>query len=113
MQPAGRVCLVVGAGSGIGRAAARRWEAAGGIVAAVDVNEAGLAETAQGLPGIHVKWLDVTDAEAVSAAVKDIEAQLGPIERVYNGAAIQPTGLLVEQDVQEIHRVMQVNYGGW
>jgi short-subunit dehydrogenase len=59
-----------------------------------------------------VRWLDVTDADAVSAAVKEIEAQLGPIERVYNGAAIQPTGLLLEQDVQEIHRVMQVNYGG-
>jgi len=112
MQPAGRVCFVVGAGSGIGRAAARRWAAAGWTVAAADVDEAGLVETAEGLRGIQVRWLDVTDAEAVSAAVKDIEAQLGPIERVYNGAAIQPTGLLLEQDVQEIHRVMQVNYGG-
>ena len=85
---------MVGAGSGIGRAAARRWAAAGWTVAAADVDEAGLAETAKGLPGIHARWLDVTDAEAVAAAVKDIEAQLGPIERVYNGAAIQPTGLL-------------------
>ena len=112
MQRAGRVCFVVGAGSGIGRAAARRWAAAGGVVAAVDVNEAGLAETAEGRPGIHVRWLDVTDAEAVAAAVKEIEAQLGPIERVYSCAAIQPTARLLEQDVQEIHRVMQVNYGG-
>lgn len=112
MQPEGRVCFAVGAASGIGRAAARRWAAAGGIVAAVDVNEEGLAETAQGMPGIQVRWLDVTDPEAVALAVKEIESRLGPIERVYNGAAIQPTSLLLEQDVGEIHRVMQNNYGG-
>jgi NAD(P)-dependent dehydrogenase (short-subunit alcohol dehydrogenase family) len=112
MQRAGRGCLVVGAASGIGRVAARRWAAAGGSVAAVDVNDAGLAATARGLPGIHTRWLDVTDANAVAAAVKEIESQLGPIECVYNGAAIQPTSLLLEQDVQEIHRVMQNNYGG-
>lgn len=112
MQQAARVALVAGAGSGIGRAAARRWADAGFTVAAADTDEAGLAETAAGRSGIHTRWLDVTDYEAVAAAVKEIETELGPIERVYNGAAIQPTGLLVEQDVREIHRVMQVNYGG-
>jgi NAD(P)-dependent dehydrogenase (short-subunit alcohol dehydrogenase family) len=81
-------------------------------VAAADIDAAGLAETARGLPGIHPWRLDVTDAEAVAVAVKDIEARLGPIERVYNGAAIQPSGLLLEQDIHEIHRVMEVNYGG-
>jgi NAD(P)-dependent dehydrogenase (short-subunit alcohol dehydrogenase family) len=108
----GRLIFVAGAASGMGRLAARRWAEAGGVVAAADVDEAGLAETARGLPGIHTRWLDVTDAEAVAAAVKDVEAQLGPIERVYNGAAIQPTGLLAQQDAAEVWRVMQTNYGG-
>ncbi len=112
MLATGKLIFVAGAASGIGRAAARHWAAAGGIVAAADVNEAGLAETARDLPGIHTQWLDVTDAQAVAAAVKDIEMRLGPIERVYNGAAIQPTGLLLEQTPQEILRVMEVNYGG-
>jgi NAD(P)-dependent dehydrogenase (short-subunit alcohol dehydrogenase family) len=112
VERTGRVCLVVGAASGIGRAAARRWAAAGGVVAGADVNQAGLAETARGTAGIHAWPLDVTDPEAVALAVKAIEAELGPIERVYNGAAIQPTNLLLEQDVREIHRVMQINYGG-
>src|SRR5262245_65165 len=112
MQAQGKLIFVAGAASGIGRAAARRWAEAGGVVAAADVNEAGLAETARGLPAIHPLRLDVTDAAAVAAAVKDVEARLGPIERVYNGAAIQPTGLLLEQDPDEILRVMQVNYGG-
>jgi NAD(P)-dependent dehydrogenase (short-subunit alcohol dehydrogenase family) len=112
MQAAARVAFVAGAASGIGRVAARRWAAAGFTVVAADIDEGGLAEMAAGIPAIHPRWLDVADAEAVAAAVKDVESQLGPIERVYNGAAIQPTRLLVEQDVKEIHRVMQVNYGG-
>jgi NAD(P)-dependent dehydrogenase (short-subunit alcohol dehydrogenase family) len=96
----------------LGRLAARRWAEAGGVVAAADVDEAGLAETARGLAGIHPRRLDVTDAQAVAAAVKDVEAQLGPLERVYNAAAIQPTGLLLQQDPAEIQRVMAINYGG-
>jgi short-subunit dehydrogenase len=48
----------------------------------------------------------------VEALLKDIAAEHGPIARVYNAAAIQPTSLLLEQDVAEIHRVMQINYGG-
>jgi NAD(P)-dependent dehydrogenase (short-subunit alcohol dehydrogenase family) len=109
---AGGVCLVAGAASGIGRVAARRWAEAGGLVAAADVNEAGLAETARGLPGIHPRLLDVTDAAAVAAAVAETESRLGPIERVYNAAAIQPSGLLLGQDPEQIHRVMRVNYDG-
>jgi NAD(P)-dependent dehydrogenase (short-subunit alcohol dehydrogenase family) len=112
MQQSARVAFVAGAASGIGCVAARRWAAAGFTVAAADIDEAGLAETAAGSPAIRAYRLDVSDAEAVAAAVKDVETQLGPIERVYNGAAIQPTSLLVQQDVREIHRVMQINYGG-
>lgn len=108
----GRVALVVGAASGMGRLAARRWAEAGGLVCAADVDEAGLAETAKGLPSVDPRRLDVTDAQAVAEAVAEVEATLGPIERVYNAAAIQPTSILLEQDLAEIHRVMQVNYGG-
>ncbi len=112
MQREGRLCLVVGAAGGMGRLAARRWAEAGCVVAAVDVNGAGLRETAQGHAAIHTRRLDVTQAGDVEQLVKDLEAELGPIECVYNGAAIQPTRLLLEQDLDEIHRVMEINYGG-
>jgi short-subunit dehydrogenase len=56
--------------------------------------------------------VDVTDAGAVAQLVKDAAAEHGPIARVYNAAAIQPTSLLLEQDLAEIHRVMAINYGG-
>jgi NAD(P)-dependent dehydrogenase (short-subunit alcohol dehydrogenase family) len=108
----GKVAFVTGAASGMGRLAARRWAEAGGLVAALDVDEEGLRETARGLDGIRARRLDVTQAEAVRVAVKETEADLGPIERVYNAAAIQPTRLLLEQDIEEIERVMAINYGG-
>jgi NAD(P)-dependent dehydrogenase (short-subunit alcohol dehydrogenase family) len=106
------VALVVGGASGMGRLAARRWAAAGGLAVAADVDEAGLEETARGHSRIQARPLDVTRSEAVASLVKGVEAEVGPIERVYNGAGIMPTGLLLGQDLDEIHRVMAVNYGG-
>jgi NAD(P)-dependent dehydrogenase (short-subunit alcohol dehydrogenase family) len=106
------VTLVVGAASGIGRVAAQRRAAEGRLVVAADVDEAGLEKTAAGHPRIHTRVLDVTDAAAVAAAVGDVEASLGPIERAYNAAAIQPTSFLLDQDVGEIGHVMAVNYLG-
>ncbi len=96
----------------MGRLAAQRWAEAGGTALAVDVNEAGLKETAEGRPGIQTRVLDVTDADAVGGLVEEIWQGVGPFDRVYNAAAIQPTNLLLEQDLAEIHRVMAINYGG-
>ena len=112
MSFAGQVVFVTGGGSGMGRLAAQRMADAGAKVAAVDVNEAGLAETAQGRDGIHTWRLDVTHNQAVLATVKEVEDRLGPIDRVYNAAAIMPTGLLMEQDTETIIRIMDVDYNG-
>jgi NAD(P)-dependent dehydrogenase (short-subunit alcohol dehydrogenase family) len=112
MTFSGKVVLVTGGGSGMGRLAAQRLAGAGATVAAVDVDEAGLRDTAAGFDALHTNVLDVTDRRAVEAAVKQFESDLGPIDRVYNAAAIMPTSLLLEQDVDEIHRIMDVNYGG-
>jgi NAD(P)-dependent dehydrogenase (short-subunit alcohol dehydrogenase family) len=96
----------------MGRLAAQRWSRAGGVAVAADIDDDGLRATAEGYDALHTRHLDVSDAAAVEVLVKDVEAEYGPIERVYNAAAIQPTALLLEQDLAEIHRVMQVNYGG-
>lgn len=108
----GKVALVTGAASGIGRLAAQQVADAGATVAALDVNEEGLRSTAEGRAGIRVTALDVSDTRAVEAAVKQVESDLGPIDRVYNAAAIMPTSLLMDQDVDTIRRIMDINYGG-
>jgi len=108
----GRVALITGAASGMGRLAARNLAAEGKRVAALDLDEAGLAATAEGRSGVTTWRVDVTDPAAVDAVVKQVEADLGPIDRVYNAAAIMPLGRLLDQDLGLIHRIMEVNYGG-
>jgi len=108
----GRVALVTGAASGMGRLAARRLAAGGAQVAACDVNEAGLRELADTSDRIRTFVLDTRDGAAVEATVKTVESELGPIDRVLNAAAIMPTGLLLEQDPELVHRIMEINYGG-
>ncbi len=108
----GKVALVTGAASGMGQLAAQRLAAAGAAVAALDVDEEGLRQTASGHESIRNWAVDVTNPQAVETAVKHVEEELGPIERVYNAAAIMPTSLLLDQDREQIHRIMEINYGG-
>jgi NAD(P)-dependent dehydrogenase (short-subunit alcohol dehydrogenase family) len=112
MAFSGEVAFITGGGSGMGRLAAQRLAGAGKRVAALDVNSEGLAETAEGHPGIRTFSVDVTSAAAVEAAAKEVETDLGPIDRVYNAAAIMPLGRLLDQDLDTIHRVMAINYDG-
>ncbi len=108
----GRVALITGAGSGMGRLAAQRLAQGGARVAAVDVNEKGLEETAGDHASVRSYLCDVSDREAVERLVKQVESELGPIDRVANAAAIAPSGLLLEQDTDLIRRLMEINYGG-
>ena len=104
--------FVTGAGSGMGRLAAKIFAEQGYQVAAVDVNEKGLLETAENHQGIRTFNTDVTNYEAVVAAVDETEAKLGPVKRVYNAAAIMPLGKVIDQDIESFHRLMAVNYNG-
>ena len=104
--------FITGAGSGMGRLAARNFAEQGCQVAAVDVNEKGLLETAENHQGIRTFNVDVTNYEAVVAAVEEAEAKLGPVKRAYNAAAIMPLGKVVDQDIEIFHRVMAINYNG-
>jgi NAD(P)-dependent dehydrogenase (short-subunit alcohol dehydrogenase family) len=108
----GKVALVTGAASGMGRLAARRLASGGAAVAALDVNEAGLRETRGDDARIRALAVDVTDARAVAETVRQVEAELGPIDRVMNAAAIMPTDRLLDQDAELVNRIMAINYGG-
>ena len=108
----GRVALITGGGSGMGRTAAQLLAKQGASVAILDVNAQGMAETAAADNRIRAFNVDVTDTEAVRGAVEQVERELGPIGRVCNAAAIMPFGKLLEQDPKVQLRLMQINYGG-
>lgn len=104
--------LITGGGSGMGQLAARNMAAAGYQVAAVDVNQQGLLETAEDHQNIRTFNADVTDYKSIEEVVAETEAKQGPIKRVYNAAAIMPLGKVVDQDVEIFHKVMDINYNG-
>lgn len=112
MGYAGKVALVTGGGSGMGRVAAQAYASTGAKVAVLDLNSAGMQETAHGHSGIHTYTVDITSADAVNSTVSQVEQDLGPIDRVLNCAAIMPFGKILEQDSAVIHKLMDINYGG-
>jgi NAD(P)-dependent dehydrogenase (short-subunit alcohol dehydrogenase family) len=111
LPPAGSVALVTGAGSGMGQLSAWRLAAAGVTVAALDVDEAGLATTARSAQ-IHPFPCDVRDVARITEVVDQVEADLGPIHRVVNAAAVPHAGPLLDQPLADIALVVEVNYLG-
>lgn len=112
MPFAGKVALVTGAASGMGQLSAWRLAADDVRVVALDVDEEGLARTARRAPQIEPVVVDVRDVDRLDDLVVDVEHRLGPIDRVVNAAAIAPARKLAEQQLDEILRVMQINYSG-
>jgi len=109
----GRVAMVTGAGSGLGRVAALRLAAAGAEVAAVDIDKDGLQATAElGAGRIHVFPCDVTEATEVAAVTARAEDSLGPPDRLVHAAGIMPGGRILDRPVEALLAPMKVNYFG-
>ncbi len=108
----GKVALVTGGGSGMGQRACERLAARGATVAALDINEEGLARTAAVSEQIHTYTVDVSDTAAMADVVGKVEANLGPIDRVMAAAGIMPSARAAEMDTATILKTMRVNYDG-
>ena len=89
---AGRVALVTGAASGMGRSTAFLFSDEGARVAVVDRNEQGVAETVAAIVangGVAQGFVcDVAQQGTVEACVADIAAALGPIDILVNNAGV-------------------------
>ena len=111
-----KVCLITGAGSGIGRATAIRFAAEGAVVAVADIDADAAAETARQLEdegGRARSYLvDVTDPASSAALAADIVADFGRIDVLFNNAGIAGVGRLHETSVELWDRVMAVNVRG-
>jgi 2-hydroxycyclohexanecarboxyl-CoA dehydrogenase len=84
----GKIALVTGAAGGIGRAICRRFVEEGVVVAALDIDEAGLGrlEGELGEAALLPVACDISDHGAVAAAVSGVVARLGRIDILINNA---------------------------
>jgi NAD(P)-dependent dehydrogenase (short-subunit alcohol dehydrogenase family) len=115
----GRVAVVTGAASGIGRATARRLAAEGAAVACLDVNEAvaTVAETINaeaaytGGRALALRC-DVTDEQAVAASVARSADELGAITTLCNIAGIGSFSHTTEESLSRWEEILAVNLTG-
>ncbi|MEQ1641019.1 MAG: SDR family oxidoreductase [Novosphingobium sp.] len=110
-----KTIFITGGASGIGRAVALKFGGQGWFVGIADINEAGARETAAMLPAgqSSVHKLDVRDREAWDAALEACaKAGGGKIDVVFNNAGIPLGGPLVDNNVAEIERCLDINLKG-
>ncbi|MEE8310742.1 MAG: SDR family NAD(P)-dependent oxidoreductase [Candidatus Binatia bacterium] len=106
---AGKVALVTGSASGIGRATVERFRAEGARVAGIDLVE----ETRAGVEGADLyRRVDVTEEAAVEAVVAETRRELGGLDAVVNAAGVAGGGAVHMLATEEWDRVIDVNLKG-
>ena len=102
---AGKVCVVTGGGSGIGRAIALAFGREGAVVAVLDRDEAAATAVAAEITALGAKAdaivCDVSDAASVAAAAERSAALLGPCHTLVNNAGILRGGSMAEMPLAE------------
>jgi 3-oxoacyl-[acyl-carrier protein] reductase len=112
----GRIALVTGGGSGIGRTTAEVLAAAGATVICADINEERAKETAASIVGAGGQAegaaLDVAERGAATALVDDIVARHGGLHVMCNIAGIMIDSSIIDLDPDEFDRILSVNLKG-
>ena len=115
---AGKVAVVTGAGSGIGRALARELARRGARLALSDIDEEGLVETVGLVESevpvaeVHPYVLDVSDRAAFVAYAEAVVAHFGVVNQVYNNAGVASAKTVLEADWLIYDKVIGTNLWG-
>jgi 2-keto-3-deoxy-L-fuconate dehydrogenase len=116
MKLAGRVAIITGGGSGIGRASALLFAREGAFVALVDRDAQGAAETLAilrqtgGEGSVHVG--DVGEIDFARATVESVSASRGRLDVLMTAAGFSCGGTVVTTDPSDWDAVFRANVGG-
>ncbi len=122
----GRVAVITGAGSGIGRALALALASEGMQLALVDIGAAGLDETrglvsaaqatsvptSSGAAMVTTHVADVRDRARMEALAAEVQAAHGAVHLLINNAGITINKSFAQSSLEEIDRVFDINLGG-
>ncbi|MEW5796108.1 MAG: 3-oxoacyl-[acyl-carrier-protein] reductase [Candidatus Zixiibacteriota bacterium] len=109
----GKVALITGSARGIGLAIARKFSEAGASVVLCDVDEAGVQQAAQSLPGIAMGIkTNVTSQDDISRLLDTAVKEFGRIDVVVNNAGITRDTLMIRMDEKDWDLVLDINLKG-
>jgi dihydroanticapsin dehydrogenase len=113
MQMEGKLAVITGAATGIGRATALLFAQEGASVAVGDINEQGARQTVADIAAAGGKaWFfpcDVTNAGDVAALFNNAAEAMGGIDIIVNNAGVQRSGRVTEFSEAEWDLLMEVN----
>jgi NAD(P)-dependent dehydrogenase (short-subunit alcohol dehydrogenase family) len=110
----GKVCVITGAGGGMGEEAARVFTEEGAKVVVADIDRDAAARVADGIGQTFAVQVDVSDEESVQAMYRVAVEEHGGIDVLYNNAGISPANdaSILETDLDAWERVQAVNTRG-
>lgn len=110
----GRVCVVTGAGSGIGRALAIELARRGAKLALSDINEETVQETARlsGASEVITDRLDTSDRAAWDAYAARVVEHFGVVNQIYNNAGVALGRSVKDSTMDDYDRVLGINLFG-
>jgi len=111
----GKVAVITGAGSGIGRELARLLAGHGARLALSDVSEPGLAETAKvcgGKAEVRAYPLDVSNRAAVFAHADDVKRDFGTAHFLFNNAGVSLAATFEHATIEEMEWLLGINLWG-
>lgn len=112
----GRVAVVTGAASGMGRGLATELARRGARLALCDVDAAGLAETAARCEALGAEVesavVDVAEYEQVRAFAETVVARFGVVNALFNNAGIGFVGTVEKSDIKDIARIVDIDFWG-